>query len=491
MAQRRCPSDAVELGPRSCAAGGRATEPLAGALVRHHRSGRGLTTRFTLSTGRSAPVARSGGVGHRREGGLSGLWSGEAGDTLATLLGEVIETEGQIEADGPQWIDIMGLVCRPGGQAACAQPSPLFIFGTLEARLQSVDTLILGGLNEGSWPGQTANNPFMSRTMKTRSGWSRRSGGSASWRMISRWPERHAHLVYTRALRKGATPTVASRWLQRLLAFGGKPFEATLRDRGRAFQHWAGCSIRASAGAGQAAEPNAAARSAAEILFLQRGRPAAARSLCDLCAARPAARAVDPFNRDPGAAERGTLYHTIIDRFVREGNMPASPDARWRWSGFSPSCSTWNRPCRPISTPSGGRAFRSGAPSSIGKAERRPGRFIRKRLTEVRGASFSWSVDIKLSGVADRIDITGPAAPSHRLQDRLQSLAGPGSRAARSAAGTGSGSAQGRWLPGCRGKHVPQDLLYVGCARRAGFRSIPSTTSIPRAATRRSRHRSC
>jgi ATP-dependent helicase/nuclease subunit B len=33
------------------------------------------------------------------------------------------------------------------------------------------------------------------------------------------------HLIYSRALRKGATPTVASRWLQRLLALGGKAFQ--------------------------------------------------------------------------------------------------------------------------------------------------------------------------------------------------------------------------------------------------------------------------
>ncbi|MGO6908679.1 hypothetical protein ACCS96_52435, partial [Rhizobium ruizarguesonis] len=30
---------------------------------------------------------------------------------------------------------------------------------------------------------------------------------------------------------------------------------------------------------------------------------------------------VDAFNRDPGAAERGTLYHKIIDRFIREAHI--------------------------------------------------------------------------------------------------------------------------------------------------------------------------
>src|SRR5690606_21673287 len=40
------------------------------------------------------------------------------------------------------------------------------IWGALEARLQSVDTLVLGGLNEGSWPRKAEPDRFMSRFMK-------------------------------------------------------------------------------------------------------------------------------------------------------------------------------------------------------------------------------------------------------------------------------------------------------------------------------------
>lgn len=44
-------------------------------------------------------------------------------------------------------------------------PSPgghprLFIWGTLESRLQTVDTVVIGGLNEGSWPISTRNDAF-------------------------------------------------------------------------------------------------------------------------------------------------------------------------------------------------------------------------------------------------------------------------------------------------------------------------------------------
>ncbi len=40
------------------------------------------------------------------------------------------------------------------------------IWGALEARLQHVDTLVIGGLNEGTWPRKPEGDRFMSRLMK-------------------------------------------------------------------------------------------------------------------------------------------------------------------------------------------------------------------------------------------------------------------------------------------------------------------------------------
>ena len=41
-----------------------------------------------------------------------------------------------------------------------------FVWGTLEARLQSVDTAILGGLNEAIWPPSAKTGAFLSRMMR-------------------------------------------------------------------------------------------------------------------------------------------------------------------------------------------------------------------------------------------------------------------------------------------------------------------------------------
>ena len=42
----------------------------------------------------------------------------------------------------------------------------IHIWGALEARLQSVDVVVLGGLNEGTWPSQTRLDPLLSRPMR-------------------------------------------------------------------------------------------------------------------------------------------------------------------------------------------------------------------------------------------------------------------------------------------------------------------------------------
>lgn len=296
------------------------TEPLASALVRHRPSGRGMTTAFSLSdwatrTGRVLEAVATDDTGN-----LSALWSGEAGNALADLLKGVIETDGQMEADGPQWIDIMAAFATGEAVKPRAMSHPrLFIFGTLEARLQSVDTLILGGLNEGTWPDQTSNNPFISRMMKTEMGLEppeRRIGQLAHDFEMANGTRK---LIYSRALRQGSTPTVASRWLQRLLALGGKAFGNDLKARGEKYRHW---TALIDAGENQAGARRPEPKPPLEMQpkkysFSEVGR--LRRDPYSIYARRILKLdPIDPFNRDPGASERGNLYHKIIEEFTRE-----------------------------------------------------------------------------------------------------------------------------------------------------------------------------
>ena len=92
----------------------------------------------------------------------------------------------------------------------------LAIQGPLEARLHHADLMILGGLNEGVWPPDPPVDPWMSRPMRQEFGLpspERRTGLSAhDFVQAFCAPE----VIVTRSEKADGSPTVASRWLQRI-----------------------------------------------------------------------------------------------------------------------------------------------------------------------------------------------------------------------------------------------------------------------------------
>lgn len=90
------------------------------------------------------------------------------------------------------------------------------ILGPLEARLQSFDLVILGGLNEGSWPGAVSADPWFSRPMRETLGLEQpeRTIGLAAhdFAMLAAGP----NVLLTRAAKVEGAPTIESRWLQRM-----------------------------------------------------------------------------------------------------------------------------------------------------------------------------------------------------------------------------------------------------------------------------------
>ena len=100
--------------------------------------------------------------------------------------------------------------------------APVRIFGLLEARLQSVDRVVLGGLVEGVWPPETKNDAWLSRPMRQDLGLDlpeRRIGLSAhdfAQALGAR------EVILARAAKIGGAPTVASRFVQRMAAVAGE-----------------------------------------------------------------------------------------------------------------------------------------------------------------------------------------------------------------------------------------------------------------------------
>lgn len=147
------------------------------------------------------------------------LWRGEDGEAAAAFIAELADTA-DVLSDGIEPRHYAALIdtlmasrmVRP----RYGQHARLHIWGNLEARLQSADVMILGGLNEATWPPEAKPSPWMSRPMSRDFGLplpERRVGLSAhDFAQAAAAP----NVVLTRADRVGGTPTVPSRWLQRL-----------------------------------------------------------------------------------------------------------------------------------------------------------------------------------------------------------------------------------------------------------------------------------
>jgi ATP-dependent helicase/nuclease subunit B len=151
------------------------------------------------------------------------LWAGVAGENAAQFVDE-------LRAGAQALVPI-----EPGGYAAlfralaegkfvrqARERHPrISILGPLEARLQSFDTLVLGGLNEGTWPQSAGADPWFSRPMRRAIGLEQpeRSIGQAAhdFSMLAAGK----CVVLTRAQKSEGVPTVASRWLQRLQQLTG------------------------------------------------------------------------------------------------------------------------------------------------------------------------------------------------------------------------------------------------------------------------------
>jgi ATP-dependent helicase/nuclease subunit B len=113
------------------------------------------------------------------------------------------------------------------------------IFGLLEARLQTVDRIVLGGLVEGTWPPETRTDPWLSRPMRQELGLDlpeRRIGLSAH-DFVQALGARE--VILTRAAKVAGVPTVASRFVQRLAAVAGETAWNSARARGERYLTWA------------------------------------------------------------------------------------------------------------------------------------------------------------------------------------------------------------------------------------------------------------
>lgn len=165
------------------------------------------------------------------------VWQHEAGESAASLFGELSQYAEQFdEMDG----DVYARTLRHFMSGISVRPRygthpRLNILGQLEARLIDADLIILGGLNEGSWPPDPGHDPWMSRPMRQNFGLpdSDRSVGLAAHDFTQGFCAEN--VILTRSKTVDSTLCVPARWLQRLdtvvKAAGLDPKELREKDR--------------------------------------------------------------------------------------------------------------------------------------------------------------------------------------------------------------------------------------------------------------------
>ncbi|WP_029057721.1 double-strand break repair protein AddB [Stappia stellulata] len=257
----------------------------------------------------------------RNEAGDHGeLYAGEAGDALAAAFAEIFDaSEAGLAIPVRDWPDVfIALLSGLNVRRRLPGDPRIAILGPMEARLQPFDVVVLGALNEGSWPQRTRNDPWLNRPMKRGIGLDppERRIGAAAHDFIQGLGA--GRVILSRSERSDGAPTVASRWILRLTTLLGGAQTQAMRARGDRWlalarsmdrpAHPPQPAKRPAPTPPVAARPARLSVTAIETLI----RDPYAIYARDVLKLDP----VDPIGGDPGAAEKGTLIHDILADFL-------------------------------------------------------------------------------------------------------------------------------------------------------------------------------
>ncbi len=258
------------------------------------------------------------------------LWAGDAGEMAAGALAAIEDgAKGLGDIAGHAYPGVLdALLGGASVRPRFGRHPRLHIWGLLEARMQRADRVVLGGLNERTWPPEAQPSPWMSRPMMQQFGLAQpeRRIGLAAHDFVQAMGA--AEVFITRAVRAEGSSTVAARWLRRLdTQLKRIGAEGALGDD-RRWLDWAAALDRPPADAEPASLappepcPPVALRprrlSVTRIETLIRDPYAVyARHILRL-------RPLDPIDADPGADKRGTAIHEALEQFIRAwpGELP-------------------------------------------------------------------------------------------------------------------------------------------------------------------------
>lgn len=261
----------------------------------------------------------------------SALWRGNFGDAAAAFLSELMRAADVIDVFDPtSWPELLDNLMR--GRMVRPQYGlhpRLQIWGPIEGRLGRADLVILGGLNEGSWPPDAGNDPWMSRPMREKFGLplpEQKIGLSAH---DFQQAFGAAEVVMTRAAKIDGTPTVPSRWLLRLETFLKKFDLALDKDGARSVFDWQqqlDQPLEVQPVLAPRPTPPVDARprrlSVTRIeKWIKDPYSIFAEQILKLSP-------LDKISTDPSAADKGTFIHAALEEFINYYPVQLPPDAR-------------------------------------------------------------------------------------------------------------------------------------------------------------------
>lgn len=361
------PLAAAGLSPAACRRGARALEltalrgprPMAGLSGLRRaigRAGEGLNAflsrveaclepalRMESSVARSPAAALSALIAAAQnlastdtEPGEARLWAEEEGEALASVLTAALaalpnlpDQHGDVM---PGLLDALleGEVVRSRralrGRGGAEHPR-VFIWGPLEARLQSVDVAVLGGLVETVWPPAPEAGPWLSRPMRASVGLPspEEAIGLAAHDFLSATLSA-AEVILSCPDRRDGAPAVPARWLTRLDALlSGQKHLLPLHPA----VAWARALDRPVNGVKPVAPPRpcppVAVRpsklSVTEIeTWLRDPYAIYAKHILRL-------PALKPLDQETDAADYGTLVHAGLNLFLRDHDIAWPEDA--------------------------------------------------------------------------------------------------------------------------------------------------------------------
>lgn len=249
------------------------------------------------------------------------LWQDEDGEAadrlLASLDDESLPAPQIAPVDYPDFYRTLA-TAEPVRPRVAVHPR-LSIWGPYEARLQQPDLVILGSLNEGTWPTATDPGAWLNRPMRATLGLPspEEAIGRAAQDITGLFGARE--VVLTRAGRVDGAPTVPSRWLMRIDALlGGMDLTDALRREDQPWLAWA----RARDAAASTPKPVTAPEPRPALTLRPRQLSVSA---IELWIGNPYglyARYIlglEPLpliGAAPGAREKGIIIHDALSRFT-------------------------------------------------------------------------------------------------------------------------------------------------------------------------------